>query len=69
MQEKLTGFVHWFNALFTSAVLTVNLEATLKILAFLLVTVPLGIVQWWNFLDRRKERQLKLNAPKQSDGG
>jgi hypothetical protein len=66
MSDRATRFIHWINASFTIGTITFDLDVALKILAFLFVTVPLGVIQWWNFLDRYHAR--KNNAPRKSDG-
>lgn len=63
MSERLVRTVHWANAGFTIGAITFDLDTALKVAAFLIVTVPLGAVQWWNFIDRYRERRSKKNAP------
>lgn len=47
---------HWANAAFTLGVAVLTPEDLLKIAAFLFVTLPLGIVQWWSLLDKWRKR-------------
>lgn len=62
MKDRIVGLIHWANAGFTLGTITFDLDTALKIAAFLIVTVPLGAVQWWNFIDRYRERRAKKNA-------
>lgn len=59
---KLVSAIHWLNPGFTLGTFLLSHDTALKLLAFLFVTVPLGVVQWWNLLDRIKERRAKKNA-------
>lgn len=59
---KLVDSSHWLNLGFTTGNIILNHETILKIAGFLFVTVPLGVVQWWNLLDRFKERRAKRNV-------
>lgn len=59
---KLVAATHWLNAGFTLGNFTLDTDLTIKVLAFLFVTVPLGIVQWWNLVEKWKERRLKKHG-------
>lgn len=59
---KLATAVNWLNPLFTGlAFFKLDLDLTLKVLAFLFVTLPLGIVQWGHAVKFLKERRAKKN--------
>lgn len=62
LHPKFVDLSHWINPSVTIAALTLSHEDWLKLLAFLFVTVPLGVVQWWSLVDRVKERRAKKNA-------
>ena len=64
MRDHLTFVANWFNAPFTIATITLDFDAKLKLLAFLFVTVPLGVIQWWNLVDKYRARQATTNASK-----
>lgn len=59
---RLFTLVHWVNVPVTVGNITINPDATLKVLAFLFVTVPLGIIQWWSLYDKLKERRAKKHG-------
>lgn len=59
---KAASAVQWFNPFFTGFALTVDIDLTIKVLAFLFVTLPLGIVQWGNAVKFLKERRAKKNG-------
>lgn len=62
LPPKVLNFVHWANAGFTIGTITFDFDFLLKIAALLLVTVPLGAIQWWNLYDKWKERRAKKNG-------
>lgn len=55
--EKAHDWVHWFNAAFTIGSITFDFDFALKVLAFLFVTLPLGIVQWGHAMKFLRERR------------
>jgi hypothetical protein len=62
VKDRVIGIVHWANTGFTLGAITLDLDTLLKIAAFLTVTVPLAAIQWWNLIDRYRERQAKKNV-------
>jgi hypothetical protein len=62
VKDRVVGIVHWANTGFTLGAITLDLDTLLKIAAFLTVTVPLAAIQWWNLIDRYRERQAKKNV-------
>lgn len=58
--------VHWTNTGFTLGTITFNFDLTVKILAFLFVTLPLGITQWLALSDRLKKRREDNGKTKES---
>lgn len=59
---RFVSTVNWVNPLFTGFTLfNLDLDLTLKVLAFLFVTLPLGIIQWANLVKFLKERRDKQN--------
>jgi hypothetical protein len=60
-------FVHWANTGFTLGTITFNFDITVKILAFLFVTLPLGVTQWLALSDRLKQRR-QANAKETKEG-
>lgn len=59
---RVFSWSHWLNLGFTGSNLLLNHDLLLKTLAFLFVTVPLGVVQWWNLLDKWRERRAKKHG-------
>lgn len=50
--------LHWLNAGCTLGAVWLP-EDSLKVAAFLFVTLPLGIIQWWSLLDMWHKRHGK----------
>lgn len=59
---KAASIIQWGNPVFTGFAITADLDLAIKVLAFLFVTVPLGIVQWGNAVKYLKERRAKRHA-------
>lgn len=62
MIRFFTKTADWINAPFTLGVIALDADMALKIAAFLFVTLPLGVVQWWNLRDKFEERRARRNA-------
>jgi L-ribulose-5-phosphate 3-epimerase UlaE len=59
---KAGNLANWTNPVFTGLALTIDFDLTIKVLAFLFVTLPLGIVQWGHAVKFLKERRAKKNV-------
>lgn len=59
---RVVTAANWLNPTFTVGTFTLNHDLTIKVLAFLFVTVPLGIVQWWSLYDKWQERRAKKHG-------
>lgn len=56
---KLVDYTHWVNLAFFSGTIFLNHETAFKVLGFFFVTFPLGMIQWWNLMDKWQERRAK----------
>lgn len=60
--SRFSKFAHWGNAGFTLGTITLDADFMLKLAAFLIVTVPLGYVQWVSAVEKWEERKKKRNG-------
>ena len=62
MISRIPKVADWVNPPFTTAVLVIDADLAFKIAAFVFVTLPLGVIQWWKLSDEWKARRAKRNG-------
>lgn len=60
--HPLAYAANWLNPSFTLAAFTLDIEFILKVAAFLFVTLPLGVIQWWSLVDKWKARRASRDS-------